>query len=253
MIESILSIHNLVTGFGRQIVHQDLNLNVQKGEILGIVGGSGSGKSVLLKSILGLIKPLSGSINLLSQPVVPYQLEASISRHYGVLFQGGALYSSLTVEENIIFPLREISRLSLPLCKEIVGLKLSMVGLPAETASKYPSQLSGGMIKRAALARALALDPEILFLDEPTSGLDPISATEFDELILNLHSLFGFTVFMISHDLESLHTLCDRIGVLVNKKLITDTIEKIIQVKDPWVQKYFHGQRGRAIFSNLLH
>lgn len=249
----VIDIKNLVTELGPHVIHDQLNLKIYEGEIIGIIGGSGSGKSILLKTILGLIQPKSGTIHLMGQNV---SCMTAINRRLtnqmcGVLFQGGALYTSLTVKENILVPLREIAQIESILSDEVVALKLGMVGLPLETASKYPSELSGGMIKRAALARALALDPMILFLDEPTSGLDPIAAEAFDSLIKELHGSLGFTVFMITHDLDTLKS-CNRIGVLVHKKIIMGTLDELMNIKDPWVYDYFHGIRAKEIFASNL-
>ncbi len=247
--EPVIEIKDLVTAFGTQVVHDHLNLTIYKGEIIGIVGGSGSGKSVLLRTILGLKRPRSGTVKLMGENInqIGNKTRAHIDRSCGVLFQSGALYSSLTVRENILVPLKEIAGICPPFADSIVALKLGMVGLSLDTASKYPSELSGGMTKRAALARALALDPSILFLDEPTSGLDPISAEAFDTLIKSLHDNLGFTVFMISHDLDTLK-ICTRIAVLVHKKLLIGTIEELRQIQDPWVHDYFHGTRAQEVF-----
>ena len=249
----IIDIKNLVTELGSQIVHDHLNLKVYQGEIIGIVGGSGSGKSVLLKTILGIIQPKSGIIQLMGQNVSDMTAvnRRQTNQMCGVLFQSGALYTSLTVRENILVPLREIAGIDPSLSDKIVALKLGMVGLPLETASKYPSELSGGMVKRAALARALALDPMILFLDEPTSGLDPIAAESFDFLIKELHASLGFTIFMITHDLDILKS-CNRIGVLVNKKIIMGTLKDLMNIKEQWVYDYFHGIRAQEIFASTL-
>lgn len=247
--DPVIEIKDLVTAFGPQIVHDHLNLTVYKGEIIGIVGGSGSGKSVLLRTILGLKRPSSGTVKLMGETInaIRDETRIHIGKSCGVLFQSGALYSSLTVRENILVPLKEIVGVYPPFADSIVALKLGMVGLPLDTASKYPSELSGGMIKRAGLARALALDPSILFLDEPTSGLDPISAEAFDTLIKSLHDNLGFTVFMISHDLDTLK-ICTRIAVLIHKKLLVGTIEELKQIQDPWVHDYFHGARAQEVF-----
>lgn len=246
----VIEIKDLVTGFGAQIVHDHLNLTVYKGEIIGIVGGSGSGKSVLLRTILGLNKPISGTITLLGKDISQADEKAQehIDISCGVLFQSGALFTSLTVQENILVPLKEIAKISPPFADSIVALKLGMAGLPLDTATKFPSELSGGMTKRAGLARALALDPSILFLDEPTSGLDPISADAFDTLIKKLHDNLGFTVFMITHDLDTLKAVCTRIAVLVHKKLLIGTIEELRKIQDPWIYEYFHGKRAQEVF-----
>jgi phospholipid/cholesterol/gamma-HCH transport system ATP-binding protein len=241
MINPIIEVKNLKTKFGTQVVHKDLNLSVYSGEVLGIVGGSGSGKSVLLNIMIGLKKPQQGKIIYHTHPPRP-------SHHIGVLFQHGALISSLNVAENIMVPLREVAKLSPKLSYEIACLKLKMVGLPEETAQKSPSQLSGGMIKRVALARAIALDPMILFLDEPTSGLDPISAAGFDQLVRQLQKQLGMTVVMITHDLDSLVQICDRIAVLIDQHVITGTVNEIANTPHPWIQEYFHGTRGERYF-----
>jgi phospholipid/cholesterol/gamma-HCH transport system ATP-binding protein len=240
-MHSILEIKNLTTKFGSQVVHNHLDLKVFDGEVLGIVGGSGSGKSVLLSYMIGLNKPQSGKI-------IYHGFEAKPVRQMGVLFQHGALISSLTVAENVMIPLREIAKLSPQLSYEIARLKIAMVGLPPVASEKYPSELSGGMIKRAALARALAMDPRILFLDEPTSGLDPISSASFDQLVRRLQKELGMTVVMITHDLDSLVQICDRIAVLIDQQVITGTVKEVASNPHPWIQEYFHGTRGERYF-----
>lgn len=246
----IISIRDLVVGFGEQIVLDHLSLDVRRGEILGLVGASGGGKSVLLRTIIGLIPKLQGRIEVMGvslEEATPEQARA-IERHWGVLFQQGALFSSLTVQQNVQFPMRENLRLGDALLEELATAKLEMVGLSPSDGSKYPAQLSGGMVKRVALARALALDPEILFLDEPTSGLDPISAGDFDALIGTLQKTLSFTVFMVTHDLDSLHTVCDRIAVLADKRIVAlGPIESILASEHPWVKSYFRGKRARAL------
>ncbi len=237
----IIQVQHLNTRFGKQIIHENLDLDVVSGEVLGIVGGSGSGKSVLMRYMIGLEKPQSGKI--IYNTVPPYP-----STQVGVLFQAGALISSLTALENIMAPMREVARLSLPLSTQLALMKLEKVGLSPEMGSKFPSQLSGGMIKRVALARALALDPDILFLDEPTSGLDPIGAGAFDQLILQLQRELGITVVMITHDLDSLIQICDRVAVLVDHHVIVGTVPQIAQTEHPWIQEYFHGSRGERYF-----
>jgi phospholipid/cholesterol/gamma-HCH transport system ATP-binding protein len=244
----IIRIRGLVTGFGRKIVHDHLDLDVYRGEVLGVVGGSGSGKSVLLRTIIGLNRPRQGTIEVFGRKAgyAEGTRMRALEVRWGVLFQEGALFSSQTVAENIQVPLREYTSMSEPLMEEIAALKIQMVGLPADTAQKYPSELSGGMKKRAGLARALALDPELLFLDEPTSGLDPISANQFDELIAELRDSLGLTVFMVTHDLDSLRAICDRVAVLVNGKIKTGTIAELQRDETPWIHDYFCGPRGHA-------
>ena len=241
----IITVRNLVNRFGPQVVHDKLDLDIYHGEILGIVGGSGTGKTVLLKSILGLHTPTSGSISFLSDEISANRSGTGPAT-WGVLFQTGALFSGLTVLENISAPLREHTRIRRETVKELAMLKMRMVGLSLNACHKYPSELSGGMIKRAALARALAIDPPIIFLDEPTSGLDPIAAEEFDELILYLKNHLDLTVVMISHDLDSLFNTCDRIAVLVDKKIVVDTPERIVEANHPWIARYFGGKRGQT-------
>ena len=250
--EPIIKIRGLVNGFGSKILHDHLDLDVRRGEVLGVVGGSGSGKSVLLRSIIGLIHPLEGSIEVLGQKTGDVEDSAmrNLEMRWGVLFQEGALFSSQTVAENIQVPLREYTTMSQQLMNEIAAIKLTMVGLPPDAGDKYPSELSGGMKKRAGLARALALDPELLFLDEPTAGLDPISANQFDELIKRLQKALGLTVFLVTHDIDTLRAVTDRIAVLVNKKLVIGTIAELRQNKDPWIQDYFSGVRGRAALAS---
>lgn len=248
----IISVRGLRNQFGAQVVHEALDLDVQRGEILGVVGGSGSGKSVLMRSIIGLNQPAAGRVQLFGQPVeglVDGAREA-VDQRCGVLFQNGALFSSLTVQENVEVPMRELGSIPHAWMHRLSGLKLILAGLPASAGSKYPSQLSGGMVKRVALARALALDPELLFLDEPTAGLDPIGAAAFDQLILSLRDSLGLTVFLITHDLDTLHTICDRVAVLSQKRvLVIGPLEAVADYPDPWVQEYFRGPRGRAAAS----
>ena len=238
----VVQVRNLKTVFGPQIIHNGLDLDVYKSEILGIVGGSGTGKSVLLRFMMGLMPPQAGTIKYCSDT----KLTAA---QVGVLFQSGALISSMTVLENIMLPMCEVANIDISLATKLGLIKLDLVGLPNNSAHKYPSQLSGGMIKRAALARALALDPEVIYLDEPTSGLDPISAAAFDKLLRNLQQQIGITSVMVTHDLDSLITACDRVGVLVDQKIIVDTLHNISQVQHPWVQQYFHGLRGSRYFA----
>jgi phospholipid/cholesterol/gamma-HCH transport system ATP-binding protein len=247
--DPIIRVRDVWVSFGDHTVLKGLDLDVKRGEILGFVGASGGGKSVLMRSIIGLVKKQKGTIEVFGQDLDKLndaELQA-IERRWGVLFQHGALFSSLTVRQNIQFPLREYLDLSERLMDEIAIAKLEMVGLPAFVAEKYPSQLSGGMIKRAALARSLVLDPEIVFLDEPTSGLDPISAGEFDELIKALQQTLGLTVFMVTHDLDSLHSACDRIAALADGKIIaTGPIGDMLKSDHPWLKSYFHGKRASS-------
>ena len=245
MKDIILRIENLNTRIGGAPLHQGLNLDLKRGEILGVIGGSGSGKSVLLRVILGLMPHVSGKIDFFFEHKLG-KLE-DFRSHLGVMFQSGALYSQLTIGENIQLPLREMADVSDALSRELAFLKLAMVGLPEETFYKFPNELSGGMIKRAALARALALDAPLLFLDEPTAGLDPISAQGFDNLLKELHRSLGLSVLMITHDLDTLHTLCNRIAVLVNQHVIVGTLKEMHAHPHPWIQSYFEGDRGRAV------
>jgi phospholipid/cholesterol/gamma-HCH transport system ATP-binding protein len=247
--ETIIEVRGLRNQFGAQVVHENLDLDVYRGEILGVVGGSGSGKSVLLRSIIGLNRPAAGSVKVFGEEVTEMsdQRRSEIERRCGVLFQNGALFSSLTVAENVMVPLREHHDVPQALMERLAALKIALAGLPADAGAKYPAQLSGGMVKRAALARSLSLDPEILFLDEPTAGLDPIGAAAFDQLILTLREALGLTVFLITHDLDTLYTICDRVAVIAQKRvLIADTLDKVERFDEPWVQEYFQGPRGRA-------
>jgi phospholipid/cholesterol/gamma-HCH transport system ATP-binding protein len=244
--EPVISVRHLVNQFGQNRVHDDLNLEVLKGEILGVVGGSGTGKSVLLRTIIGLNQPASGEVVLFGETATSENI-GRLSARFGVLFQNGALFSSLTVLQNIALPLIEHGGLTRAQAEDIAGVKLALSGLPANAAHLLPSELSGGMVKRAALARALALDPDVLFLDEPTAGLDPIGAAAFDQLLLTLRNALGLTVFMVTHDLDTLYTSCDRIAVLSRKQvLVTDRLEIVAATEDDWIQDYFHGPRGRA-------
>lgn len=244
----VISVRGLETRFGEHVVHHALDLDVTRGEVIGIVGGSGSGKSVLLKAIVGLIRPTAGKITLLGKDIgrLTPRRWTLLQERIGVLFQDGALFSSLSVLENVKVPLIEHTDLPAALIDEVARVKLAMVGLPPDAAAKVPAQLSGGMRKRAGLARALALDPEILFLDEPTAGLDPIGAAGFDALIGYLKHGLGLTVFMVTHDLDSLAAICDRIAVLLNCQLRVGTLASLREDKEPWIQEYFHGPRGRA-------
>ena len=242
----VIDVEGLCTGFGGRLIHDHLNLQVYLGEIIGIVGGSGSGKSVLLRTLIGLQPAKSGTIKILGQPLSVF-LQSRDLLPWGVMFQNGALFSSLNLLENVETPLREHSNLPKSMIYEIAQLKLLMVGLNPEDLLKFPSEISGGMRKRAALARALALDPPILFLDEPTAGLDPISASLFDRLIVDLQKSLGLTVFMITHDLDTLQTVCDRIGVLVDQKIKTGTLNEMLNDPHPWIKSYFHGDRARIL------
>lgn len=243
----IIRIRGLVTQLGSRLIHDQVDLDVRRGEVIAIVGGSGSGKSVLLRTIVGLMRPRAGSISVFGEDVLSQGSDLrALQRRWGVLFQEGALYSSQTVAENIQVPLTEFVKLPQALMNEIAAVKLAMVGLPEDAASKFPSELSGGMKKRAGLARALVLDPEIVFLDEPTAGLDPIAANAFDMLIRNLQRSLGLTVFMVTHDLDTLRSIADRVAVLVDRKLKVGTIAEVMQDSHPWIQEYFSGPRGRA-------
>lgn len=242
-MESIISIRNLVNQFGSNRVHDGLSMDVNRGEILGIVGGSGTGKSVLLRSILGLHQPNSGTITVLDEPI--HYRQSGPERSWGVLFQTGALLSALTVQENVELPIAIHSDMSPDVRGELARLKICMTGLPINAAEKYPAELSGGMIKRAALARALALEPKILFLDEPTAGLDPIAATEFDELVSYLQSSLDLTIVMITHDLDSLFGVCDRVAVLVDGKVVLGTTDEVSESPHPWIHRYFSNPRAQ--------
>jgi len=245
--EFAIRVHDLVVGFGRQTVLDHLSLDVRRGEILGLVGASGGGKSVLMRTIIGLIPRRSGSIEVMGQPIGGTH-DRGAAATWGILFQQGALFSSLTVRQNVQFPLRENLVLSQELMDEIAIAKLEMVGLRAQDGDKYPSELSGGMTKRVALARALALDPPILFLDEPTSGLDPIAAGDFDALIKTLQRTLGLTVFMVTHDLASLTAVCDRVAALADGKIVAiGPMRELLQSEHPWVRAYFHGKRSQML------
>ncbi len=253
MTAPIISVRNVVNRFGAQVVHDGVSFDVYPGEVLGIVGGSGSGKSVLLRTMLGLQRPKSGSVSMEDRDITELSDNEllAVKRRYGVTFQHGALFTALTVAENVQLPMREHFDLSEATLAVLTELRLRMVGLPLDAGPKLPSQLSGGMIKRAGLARALALDPKILFLDEPTSGLDPISAAAFDHLLGYLQKSLRLTVVMITHDLDSILATCDRVAVLVDKRVIVDTLEGIMQNPHPWIHDYFHGDRARLVTGSV--
>ncbi|WP_322889529.1 MULTISPECIES: ABC transporter ATP-binding protein [unclassified Yoonia] len=247
--DPIIRVRGLVTRFGTTTVHDGLDLDVKRGEIIGVVGGSGTGKSVLLRSIVGLLKPAEGQIEVFGQSVRDTDADEyrALRRRWGVMFQDGALFSSLTVRQNVEAPMREQLDLDDDLRALLAGIKVRMVGLPDRALENYPSELSGGMRKRAGFARAIALDPEIVFLDEPTAGLDPIGAAAFDTLIKQLQKSLGLTVFLVTHDLDSLHAICDRIAVLADKKVLAvGTMQEMLALDHPWVHEYFHGPRARA-------
>ncbi len=245
--ELVLEARGVTVGFGQKLVLKGLDLDVYRGEVLGFVGGSGTGKSVLMRTILGLTPKRAGKIAVFGQDLdtTNDRERNQIDRRWGVLFQQGALFSSLTVRQNIQVPMREYLNLPQKLMDELAGLKLELVGLPADSGDKFPSELSGGMVKRASLARALSLDPDLVFLDEPTSGLDPIGAAAFDDLIAKLRQTLGLTVYMVTHDLDSLHSVCDRIAVLAEKRvLLTGTVDDMMASEHPWVKSYFRGVRA---------
>ena len=244
----VLKLRGVRTQFGDNIVHDNLDFDVFRGEIIGLVGGSGSGKSVLLRTIIGLNDATKGTVEILGKDISKLhgKAERDIQGRTGVQFQDGALFSSLSVSENIIVPIREHAGLDEQTMRDIAALKVALVGLPSDTGDKKPSELSGGMRKRASLARALALDPELLFLDEPTAGLDPIAAAHYDELVKGLSGNLGLTVLMVTHDLDSLYAVCGRIAVLLDKHVVVGTMEELLKYDHPWVREYFHGPRGRA-------
>ena len=249
----VLQVKELTVGFDAAAVLNGLSLDVYQGEILGLVGGSGSGKSVLMRTIIGLLPKRSGTIKIFGsdRDTSSFEELRAIERRWGVLFQQGALFSSLTARQNVQFPMREYLGISERLMDEVATAKLEMVGLSPADGDKFPAELSGGMTKRVALARALALDPEIVFLDEPTSGLDPIAAADFDKLILTLKRTLGLTVFMVTHDLESLYLICDRVAALADGKVVAEgPIASVVLSTHPWVKSYFQGQRGRGLAQN---
>ena len=254
-MEPVLEVRGLVNRFGDQVVHDGLDMQVEKDEVFGIVGGSGSGKSVLLRTILGLQRPQAGTVRIYGRDITRMseaQLLATKER-YGVAFQEGALYTGLTVLENVQLPMIEHLELQAAALDELALLKIRLVGLPVDAAGKYPAQLSGGMVKRAAIARALALDPALLFLDEPTSGLDPVSAAAFDDLVLYLQKQLKLTIVMITHDLDSIFRTCNRVGVIVDRRMESDTLDRIVDYPHPWIQAYFHGERARARRAGASH
>ena len=248
--EIAISVRGLVNKFDDAVIHEGLDLDVRRGEILGVVGGSGTGKSVLMRSIIGLQLPDAGDVHVFGESMIDREEDEAVDirKRWGILFQGGALFSTLTVAENVQVPLREYyPELDKNLLDGIAAYKVVMSGLDPSAGPKFPSELSGGMKKRAGLARALALDPELLFLDEPTAGLDPIGAAVFDELTLGLKKTLGLTVFLITHDLDTLYAICDRVAVLADKKVIAvGTIDELLKTRHPWIQEYFNGPRGRA-------
>jgi phospholipid/cholesterol/gamma-HCH transport system ATP-binding protein len=242
-----IRIRNLRNVFGAAVVHDGLDLDVRAGEILGVVGSSGSGKTVLLNAILGLRPPDGGTIEIFGENIRAAGAQAMIKRRIGVLFQSAALFSALTVQENVEAPFREQASLPAHVVRDLAALKISLAGLPDDTGAMMPAALSGGMRKRAGIARAIALDPELVLLDEPTSGLDPAGAGAFDDLIRTLHEALGFTVFLITHDLDTLHAICDRVAVLADRKIIAvASVAELERSEDPWIKGYFRGRRGRA-------
>ncbi len=250
--EPVIEVEGLRTQFGDNIIHDNLDLVVRRNEIIGVVGGSGTGKSVLMRAIIGLKRPSAGTVRIFGENFyekTPRE-QIEIERRWGVMFQGGALFSSLTVAQNVMAPINEHLKLPRGLAADIAAMKISMSGLPPDAGAKFPSELSGGMNKRAGLARALALDPEIVFLDEPTAGLDPIGAEKFDRLIVSLKESLGLTVFMVTHDLDTLHATCDRVAVLAEKRVIAiGALDEVRRSDHPWIQEYFSGPRGRAALS----
>lgn len=254
--DHIIRIRGLKTAYGEHVVHENLDLDIRRGEIIGIIGPSGCGKSVLLRAIVGLKEPSAGSIEVMGKVLETLDPDErrQIEKRWGVMFQDGALFSNLTVRENVMVPMREATHISLDLAAKIADMKIQLAGLDGSACPKYPSDLSGGMRKRAALARALALDPELLFLDEPTAGLDPITAANFDVLLRDLQKSLGFTVFLVTHDVDTLHATCDRIAVLGEKRVLTvGTIPELREFDHPWIQEYFGGPRGRAATAGKEH
>jgi len=243
-----LEVQGLVNRFGSQLVHDGLDMQVAADEVFGIVGGSGSGKTVLLRTILGLQRPQAGMVRIAGSDITGMSAAQlrGVKARYGVSFQQGALYSALTVLQNVQLPMIEHLELAAEERDELALVKIRLVGLPADAAGKYPAQLSGGMVKRVALARALSLDPSLLFLDEPTSGLDPVSAAAFDDLVLYLRQHLRLTIVMITHDLDTIFRTCNRVGVIVDQRMVSDTLERIVDNPHPWIQAYFHGERARA-------
>ncbi|WP_436638054.1 ABC transporter ATP-binding protein [Microbaculum sp. FT89] len=250
----IIRARGITVGFSEANILDGLDIDIYRGEVLGVVGGSGTGKSVLLRTLIGLLPRRAGSVEMFGVDIDTASREErrAVERRWGILFQQGALFSSLTVKQNIQVPMREHLHLPQSLMDELAELKIGMVGLRPDAADKYPSELSGGMIKRAALARALALDPDLVFLDEPTSGLDPIGAAEFDDLISKLRDTLGLTVFMVTHDLDSLFSICDRVAALGNKRiLVAGDLKTVIENPDPWIQEYFRGKRARGVAARI--
>jgi phospholipid/cholesterol/gamma-HCH transport system ATP-binding protein len=248
MSEPVISVRGLVNRFGAQVVHDGLDMDVYQGEVFGVVGGSGSGKSVLMRTLLGLQVPERGVVRLEGRDITTMSERElrDVKRRYGVTFQHGALFTSLRVHENVEMPITEFFDVDDEILATLATLKLHMVGLSDDAGRKYPAQLSGGMIKRAALARALALEPRLLFLDEPTAGLDPIAAAAFDRLLKELQKNLGLTVVMITHDLDTIFATCNRVGVIVDRRMVSDTLDAIVDYDHPWIRQYFHGPRARA-------